>query len=172
MIHVSGNPINSSLILEDADDADGGEIQRVSELTLEMEISCNLWSLVLLEVCERICSCMRGWGVGGAHAECFNSCLPPAPVTRFHTTVGLPVGERTPDVGIVEGCEPAAVKLRRKVLVQLFRGRGRGGGGRDCGKTVDPTKCDIFMLVIKVVKTFCIVFIFPAIRIGVKMSQK
>lgn len=67
----------------------------------------------------------------------FQQLPPPAPVTRFYTTVSLSVGERTPDVAIVERCEPA-VQLCRKILVQLVRERGRGGA---VGKPLEMTKC-------------------------------
>lgn len=57
----------------------------------------------------------------------------PAPVSRFYSTGSLSVGERTPGVGIVGRCEPAAVKLWGWVEVG-------GGGGWDCGKTARDDK--------------------------------
>lgn len=58
MIHVSGNPIESSSDSEHAGEAVGPAAVEVvggwggeNGLAVEMERSCNLWSLVLLEVC-------------------------------------------------------------------------------------------------------------------------
>lgn len=96
----------------------------------------------------------------------FQQLPPPAPVTRFHTTVSLSVGERTPDGGggIVERCEPAAVKLCRRILVQLVQfGAVESGGGLllgSVGKQPEMTECYSFMLGDKK---------FPT---GLKMSQK
>lgn len=62
----------------------------------------------------RVCMHACVGGVGGAQPKCFTSCLTPSPaISTFNTTVSLSIGERTapPDVGIVERCEPAAVKL-------------------------------------------------------------
>lgn len=58
----------------------------------------------------------------------FQQLPPPAPVPRFYTTGSPCVGERTapPDVGIVQRCEPAAVLLCRKILVQLVQEREGG----------------------------------------------
>lgn len=76
------------------------------EFIFEMEMRHKLWSGRSLDV----------WvgGVGWRTDKVFQQLphLPPA-ITLFNTTASLCVGERTgpPDVGIVERCEPPAVKL-------------------------------------------------------------